>query len=143
LKKIERSALVSYSAERMFELVNDIEAYPNYMPGCVGAEVLERGEDWLSARLDLSRMGVKQSFSTRNMLDAPRSMKMSLIDGPFSKFSGEWQFLSLSDTACKVVFCLEFEVSNSLAAIALPKLMEHVASEQVSALCKRAKQVFG
>lgn len=127
----------------MFTLVNDIEAYPQYMPGCVGTEVLERGDGWLSARLDLSRMGVKQSFSTRNTLEAPKSMKMSLIDGPFRTFTGEWQFTSLNENACKVIFRLEFQVANTLAALALPALMEHVASEQVGALCKRAKFIYG
>ena len=126
----------------MFTLVNDIEAYPQFMPGCVGAKILERGEDWLSARLELSRFGVTQSFSTRNVLFAPKSMTMELIDGPFRSLRGEWQFVSLKEDACKVVFWLEFEVGNALASLALPKLMEHVASEQVDALCKRARLTY-
>lgn len=134
--------MISYSAQQMFELVNDIEAYPEYMPGCVGAEVLERGDDWLNARLELSRMGLKQSFTTRNTLSAPESMSMSLVDGPFKSLEGQWTFQPLSETACKVVFWLEFNVSNALMAFALPKLMQQVAGEQVDALCKRARQVY-
>lgn len=126
----------------MFELVNNIESYPQFMSGCVGAEITARGEDWLEARLDLSRFGIKQSFSTHNTLNPPSSMTLSLLDGPFKSLLGEWQFVSLDQSACKVVFWLEFEVSNSLAALALPKLMEHVASDQVTALCRRAKQVY-
>ncbi len=127
----------------MFALINDIESYPEYMPGCVGAKVLNRGEDWIEARLDLAKLGVKQSFSTRNILSPPNSMTMALIDGPFKRLSGEWQLQALNDSACKVIFWLEFEVSFSILAMALPKLMEHVASEQVDAVCRRAKQVYG
>ena len=126
----------------MFQLVNDIESYPKYMPGCVGATVLDRGEGWLSARLDLAKLGMQHSFSTRNTLSPPNSMKMTLLDGPFKRLQGEWQFIKLSDTACKVVFWLEFEVANAIAAFALPKLMEHVASEQVDAVCKRARKLY-
>lgn len=143
LVRIERSALVPFSDKQMFALINDIERYPEYMPGCVGAEVLGHGEHWVDARLDLAKMGVKQSFSTHNTLLPPSSMKMSLIEGPFKRLEGEWQFQSLSDSACKVVFWLEFDVSFSIMAVALPRLMEHVASEQVDALCRRAKDTYG
>ena len=142
MAKIERSALVPFSDDQMFVLINDIESYPEYMPGCVGAEILNHGERWLEARLDLAKLGVKHSFSTRNSLNPPSSMSMTLLEGPFKHLSGEWQFQALSASACKVVFWLEFEVSFSVMAVALPKLMEHVASEQVDALCRRAKQVY-
>lgn len=140
--RIERNALVPFSDEQMFVLINDIESYPEYMPGCVGAEVLNRGEDWLEARLDLSKLGMTQSFSTRNTLSPPSLMKMDLIDGPFKTLVGEWRFEALSDSACKVIFWLEFEVGFSVMALALPKLMESVASEQVDALCQRARKVY-
>ncbi len=126
----------------MFRLVNDIEAYPQYMPGCTGAQIMDSGENWLSARLKLSRFGLTQSFSTRNTLSEPSSMTMELIEGPFRSLRGEWQFIALNEQACKVVFWLEFEVGNALAALALPKMMEHVASEQVDALCKRARHIY-
>ena len=126
----------------MYQLVNDIESYPKFMPGCAGAKVLERGSGWLIARLDLARLGIKQSFTTRNTLKPPVSMSLTLVDGPFDSFSGEWQFVKLNERACKVSFWLEFRVSNALAALALPKLMEHVASEQVDAVCKRARQIY-
>lgn len=143
LTKIERNALVAYSDERMFGLVNDIERYPEYMPGCVGASVLTRGEGWLEARLELSRLGIKQAFTTRNTLSPPHSMTMDLVDGPFKSLTGEWQFQRLNDSACKVIFHLSFEVSNPLLALTLPKFMQQVASEQVDALCQRARTQYG
>ncbi len=140
--KVERSALVHYSAQQMFDLVNDIEAYPQYMEGCVGAKVLARGDDWLEARLDLSKAGVAQSFITRNQLQAPHRMSMSLVDGPFNYLRGVWQFTPLNEQACKVGFLLEFEMKNRLLGMAVGKLFESVGTKQVDALCARAKQVY-
>jgi ribosome-associated toxin RatA of RatAB toxin-antitoxin module len=139
---VNRSALVNYSAQQMFDLVNDIEAYPQYMDGCVGAKILKREGDWLEARLDLSRAGVHQSFVTRNQLQPPLRMSMSLVDGPFKRLNGAWSFTPLGDNACKVSFELEFEMQNRLIGLAVGKLFETVANNQVDALCGRARQVY-
>ncbi|MFO1390334.1 type II toxin-antitoxin system RatA family toxin [Cellvibrio sp.] len=139
---VNRSALVNYSAQQMFDLVNDIEAYPQYMDGCVGAKILKREGDWLEARLDLSRAGVHQSFITRNQLQPPLRMSMSLVDGPFKRLNGAWTFTPLGDNACKVSFELEFEMQNRLIGLAVGKLFETVANNQVDALCGRARQVY-
>jgi len=139
---VNRSALVSYSAQQMFDLVNDIEAYPQFMDGCVGAKILKREDDWLEARLDLSRAGVHQSFITRNHLQEPTSMSMTLVDGPFKRLQGGWTFTPLSENACKVSFELAFELQNKLLGMAVGKLFETVANKQVDALCERARQVY-
>ncbi len=139
---VNRSALVNYSAQQMFDLVNDIEAYPQYMDGCVGAKILKREGDWLEARLELSRAGVSQSFVTRNQLNAPESMSMTLVDGPFKYLKGCWRFTALNETACKVSFDLEFELQSKLLGMAVGKLFESVAGKQVDALCERAKQIY-
>lgn len=140
--RVERSALVNYSAQQMFDLVNDIEAYPQFMEGCVGATVLQRGDDWLEARLTLSKAGVNQSFITRNQLQPPHSMTMNLVDGPFKYLRGIWRFIPLSDAACKVSFELEFEMQNRLLGMALGKMLEAAGSKQVDALCARARVVY-
>jgi ribosome-associated toxin RatA of RatAB toxin-antitoxin module len=139
---VNRSALVNYSAPQMFDLVNDIEAYPQYMDGCVGAKILKREGDWLEARLELSKAGVSQSFVTRNHLQAPSTMSMTLVDGPFKSLQGCWRFTALNETACKVSFELEFELQSKLLGMAVGKLFESVASKQVDALCARAQQIY-
>ncbi|WP_075187687.1 type II toxin-antitoxin system RatA family toxin [Teredinibacter haidensis] len=141
-KRIERSALVAFSAEQMFDLVNDFESYPQYMPGCVGAELLAREADWLEARLHLEKAGIRQSFVTHNTFRRPEFMHLRLVEGPFKSLEGEWVFQPLAENACKVSFWIEFEFSNRLVALAAGKLFEHVASEQVSTLCNRAKQLY-
>ena len=142
VQRVERSALVAYSAQQMFDLVNDIEAYPQYMDGCVGAQILSRGDNWLEARLELSKAGVSQSFVTRNQLQPPHTMSMDLVDGPFKYLRGVWRFTPLGDQACKVTFELEFELQNRLLGMAVGKLFEGVSNKQVDALCARAKQVY-
>lgn len=140
--KVKRSALVSYSAQQMFDLVNDIEAYPQYMDGCVSAKILKREGDWLEARLELSKAGVSQGFVTRNQLVVPERMTMVLVDGPFKWLQGCWNFTALAEHACKVSFELEFELQNRLLGMAVGKLFESVATKQVDALCVRAKQIY-
>ncbi len=139
---VKRSALVSFSAEQMFALVNDIETYPQYMEGCVGAKILKREGNWLEAELELSKAGVTQRFITRNHLEPPERMTMVLVDGPFKRLEGAWQFTPLAAGACKVSFELEFELQNKLMGFAVGKLFEGVAGKQVEALCTRAAQVY-
>lgn len=143
VKQIQRSALVTFSAEQMFALVNDIEAYPQFMEGCTSAVVLERSEGAVLARLELNKMGVKQAFTTRNTLTPPTLMTMNLVDGPFKVFVGRWEFTPLKADACKITFDLNFEFSNPLLAVMAGKWMEAVANDQVEAICLRAKQVYG
>lgn len=139
---VNRSALVTFSAQQMFDLVNDIEAYPQYMDGCTSATILRRGDDWLEARLELSKAGLTQGFVTRNQLQAPERMTMVLVDGPFKRLQGCWNFTPLAPDACKVSFELEFELQNKILGMAVGKLFETVAGRQVDALCERAKQVY-
>lgn len=143
IKVIERSALANYSAEKMYALVHDFEAYPHYMPGCVGAELLESGEDWIKARLDLAMAGLKQSIVTRNTLQAAQAMHIDQVEGPFAHFKGKWSFDTLSPEACKVVFVMEFAFASRILGLAAGKLFEQVASQQVKAICERAKFIYG
>ena len=90
MTEIQRSALLPYPASKLFELVNDIEAYPQFMDGCVGAQIIERQESIIEARLDLARAGIRQSFSTRNQLVGSEVIVLQLLEGPFDFFEGRW-----------------------------------------------------
>ena len=140
---IQRSALVLHSAEQMYNLVNDVEAYPAYMADCQGAEVLERGEDYMVARLDLRKAGLSYSFTTRNTLRPFSAIDMELHSGPFRRLRGEWAFKELSPTACKVSLRLEFEVNSGLLGAAASRLFSGVANNLVAALTARAAVLYG
>jgi ribosome-associated toxin RatA of RatAB toxin-antitoxin module len=140
---IDRSALLPFEPQQLFVLVNDIESYPRFMDGCVGAEILRREDNVLEARLDLAKAGVSHSFSTRNVLKAPTEITLQLLDGPFEKFQGRWEFLALGDTGCKISLNLEFTMNSTLLGAAATKLFDKVTQNLVSAIEKRARQLYG
>ena len=118
---INRSALLPYQASQLFDLVNDVEAYPQYMDGCVGARVLNRELTQLEAQLNLAKGGIEQSFITRNTLVPSESITLELVNGPFDKLAGIWTFIELGDAACKISLHLEFSMSNGLLGAAAGK----------------------
>ena len=140
---INRSALLPYPAQQLFDLVNDVEAYPGFMDGCVGALVLLHADGVMEARLELARGGIRQSFSTRNRLSPPDSIELELIDGPFERFAGRWEFRALDAGACKISLNLEFSVNSSVLGAAATKLFDRVTNNLVDAVCKRAGQLYG
>lgn len=140
---ISRSALVMHSAEKMFDLVNDVRKYPEFLQGCQATRVIAEDENFIEAELTLSKVGFTYSFITRNTLARPELMEIHLVEGPFSKFSGTWRFQALSEDACKVILDLDFEVSNRIAGAALSALFKQVASSMVDAFVKRGRQVYG
>ena len=143
LTTIKRSALVMFSAEQMFDLVNDVASYPLYMEGCVGAHILEESDRSMTARLDLKKRGVTQSFTTRNTLYRPERIELQLQEGPFKKLSGLWTFKALTDSACKVMLDLEFEFNSLSVGLASGSLFSSVANNLVDALSRRAQEVYG
>ena len=143
LTTIQRSALVLHSAEKMYSLVNDVESYPRYMEGCSNAEILDVGENYMIARLDLKKGGVSYSFATRNELKPFEEIRLHLHSGPFRKLEGVWTFKALTEDACKVSLQLEFEANSQLIGIAANSLFAGVANNLVTALTERADHVYG
>ncbi len=141
--RIQRSALLPYSADRLFDLVNDVAAYPDYLDGCTAAVILERSEQSLTARLHLKKGGISQSFATRNQLHRPEKITLQLVEGPFEQLQGEWRFAALAADACKVSLDLSFHMQNAIAHKATEKMIENVASNLVSAVCQRARSLYG
>ena len=148
MTRIARSALLPYSAEQLFELVNDVASYPQYMEGCVNATILSQSETMMEARLELRKGGISQGFATRNRLEKPQKIFMDLLDGPFETLQGEWTFKSLASDACKVSLHLQFQMQQeglpqNVAQKAAEKLFKSVAGNLVDALCKRANTLYG
>lgn len=143
MPEIEQSALLPYTAEQMFALVNDIESYPEYMTGCQAARVISRDGNEVTAELVLGKAGLRYAFTTRNELTPPERMEMHLVEGPFREFEACWEFESLSEGACKVRLFMHFEFAAGLANLALRKVFEAASAAQVSAVCERAEQVYG
>lgn len=140
---IERSALVPYSDAQMYALVNDVDRYPEFVPGCRTATVLESTDTTKVARLDISKAGISKSFTTRNTLEPYECIGMELVDGPFQYLRGGWSFHALDKNACKIVLKLEFEFANRLLSMAFGKIFNELQSRMVDAFVQRAQQVYG
>lgn len=128
---IRRSALVEHSAARMFALVNDIGAYPRRFDWCDSTQVLEADAAHVVARLDLSMGGLRTWFTTHNTLAPPHHIELRLVDGPFRKLSGRWEFHALDECACKVTLVLDFEPAVKLLAGALTLGFQSLADRMV------------
>lgn len=144
MPQIERTSLVPYSCKQMFDLVNDIPAYPEFVPGCSGARVLNEAQAQIDAELQISKAGIQQRFATRNSLHEPHRIDLQLLSGPFKALQGAWHFEPLDgDTACKVVLRLDFEFSSKMLQFAFGKVFNEVNKRMVDAFAKRARVVYG
>lgn len=139
---VQKSALVKFSAQQMFDLVNDIESYPKFLPWCSGSRVLKREGDYIEAELMISKGGFKKSFSTRNKIDQGGVITVSLLDGPFTHLEGVWKFMPLRDDASKISLDLEFEMSGKLASLAFGAVFNQICNTMVSSFTNRARQVY-
>lgn len=140
--QVQKSALVRFPAHLMFELVNDVEAYPQFLPWCHASRILKRFGDELEAELEVARGGFHKSFATRNTIIAPKEIRMALLSGPFSHLTGVWSFVPLRQDASKISLDLEFEMSGKLANLAFGTLFHQICNTLVGAFCDRAKALY-
>ena len=138
MKRIARSAIVDCSADAFYALVEDIEAYPSFLPWCAAAEVRERAPGRTVARLTLAARGLRQSFTTENANRPGQSIEMRLLEGPFRRFAAHWRFAPLGAAAAKVEFSIEYEFSGRLAAGVLGPVFHRLADRTVDAFVRRA-----
>jgi ribosome-associated toxin RatA of RatAB toxin-antitoxin module len=122
----------------MFELVNDIEAYPRRFAWCDSAEVLESGPRRVVARLDLGLGALRTWFTTENTLSPPHHIDMELRDGPFRRLSGRWEFHALDESSCRVTLSLDFEPRSRLLAPAMAIGFQWLADRMVDDFVKVA-----
>ncbi|RDH84326.1 MAG: ubiquinone-binding protein [endosymbiont of Escarpia spicata] len=139
---VSKSALVHHSAEEMYRLVCDFESYPEFLPWCSASRLISRTEDQICGELEVSRLGIRQRFSTCNALVVNERMDIQLRDGPFKKLQGGWRFTPLKTDASKVELVLDFEFSGKLIDAAFGKVFNHIATTLVESFCKRADEVY-
>ncbi len=141
MRELKRSALVGYPAARMYALINDIEAYPLFLPWCTSAKVQSRTEHEIVASVGIRRGALNSHFTTRNTLEADRRVRMQLVSGPFKTLQGEWLLTPVENLGCRVDFTLRFAFSNRIAAMVMEPLFEGMAGQLVDAFVTRAKVV--
>jgi len=142
MKKIARSAIVEHSAAEMYALVEDVEAYPGFLPWCTAAEVHERQPGLTRATLTVGIGGLSHSFTTRNENRPGEAIDMRLVKGPFRHFQGEWRFVPLGPAASRIEFTLQYEFSSRTLGRVLAPLFDGIADSMVEAFVRRAAQVY-
>lgn len=143
MRRVARSAIVEQSAARMFALVDDIEAYPAFLPWCLGAKVHERSGNMVRATLTVGAAGLRQSFTTRNENRPGEAIDLHLVEGPFRSFAASWRFTALSPQACRIEFTLEYEFASRALARMLEPLFDRMADTMVDAFSRRTARPDG
>ena len=123
----------------MFDLIEQAEWYPSFLPWCTSAEILERSDDWVAARVEFSYLNVKFAMRTRNPKRRPQWLQVRLEDGPFRRFHGDWHLVPLADQGCKVTFDLSYEASAGLLDRVASAALDRVFGSVVEAFVKRAE----
>lgn len=142
MPRVQRSARVPYTAEQMFDLVNDVESYPRFLHWCSGARIDVRQGNTVEATLDIGVLGFRRSFRTRNTLRRPESIEIELVTGPFRRLRGEWRFVDAAGGGSDVSLSLQFEVTASPFGAVFSKVFEELAGAQMSAFVERAAKLY-
>ncbi|MFM8330210.1 MAG: type II toxin-antitoxin system RatA family toxin [Candidatus Methylumidiphilus sp.] len=142
MTQVSKSALVRFPAHLMYGLVEDVEAYPQFLPWCGAGRILRRSGNIIDAELQIAKGGFQKAFATRNTLLAPQEIRISLLEGPFSHLEGVWTFTPLSAEASKIALDLEFEMSGKLASLAFGALFNQICNTMVGAFSDRAKDLY-
>ena len=140
---INKSALVTYSPDRMFQIVDDVDAYCSFLPWCGDSKVLSRDDDEVHAMVEINHSGIRKKFTTRNLLQKDKMIEMTLIDGPFKHLHGYWHFAALGEDSCKISLDLEYEFSNRLLSMAVGPVFSKIANTLVDSFCQRANELYG
>ncbi len=143
MRQVKRSALVPYSAAEMFKLVNDVDAYAEFLPWCNRSRVLNRSGDTVEATLELHKGSVSRQFTTRNTLTRDEAIDIALLGGPFRHLAGGWRFQSLDDKGCKVSLELEFQFENRMIDMMFGAFFEDTCNSLVDAFTARAEEIYG
>lgn len=143
MPEISRSALLPYTARFMYDIVNNVEAYPEFLPWCGDARLHQADETSMEASIQIAVAGLDQWFKTRNAMIPDESIEIKLVDGPFKKLHGHWQFTPLDDEGCKIELVLEFEFKRGLTAAVIAPAFTRIANTMVDSFCERARDLHG
>ena len=143
MRVVHRSSIEPYSVEQMYDLVADVESYPDFLPWCSAARIQSEDNDEVVACLTMSRAGFNSSFTTRNRMDPPHRIFMTLLDGPFTDLEGEWQVEPLGEAGCKLELSMRFTIANRSKDLLMGVAFEHSCNTLVDAFVTRARSMYG
>lgn len=143
MHQISKSAIVAYSCKQMYQLVNQINDYPQFLNWCSSTDILNQTEQEITASISINKSAFRQTFTTLNTLTPNARIDMQLKDGPFKQLNGAWIFTPLNDNACKISLELEFSFASKLVDMAIAPIFTSISNTQLDAFVERAKQIYG
>jgi coenzyme Q-binding protein COQ10 len=132
-----------YSAEQLFDLVADVERYPEFLPWCVGARIRERKEKTIVADLIIGYRMFRERFTSRVVLDQPKRIDVAYSEGPFKYLNNHWIFVPQPDGGCVIDFYVDFEFRSRMLQKVIEVLFNEAVRRMVSAFEGRARQLYG
>lgn len=143
IHEIRRSALVVFSPEQMFDLVVDVERYPEFLPWVATGVLHEKSDHELLASMEMQRSGVRERFTTRNTFDRPGFMTLQLVKGPFRLLEGRWSFAPIGISGTRIELEMRFEFGNAVIELLFGKAFEQSCGQLIDAFIARARQLHG
>jgi len=142
MPRISRHALMPYSAKQMYDIVNDVNRYAEFLPWCADSRILRQTDDMMEATVLMNKGKLNHSFTTRNQLTDGELIQLRLVSGPFKTLQGEWKFTALSEQGSKIELNLDFEFSSNIMGILIGPIFTQIANTLVDAFCQRAHQLY-
>jgi len=140
MHNIHKSAIVIHPAEKMFQLVDSVENYPQFLPWCGSTQIIERNNDKTIASIEINYKGIRQTFTTENTKRQNQEMIIKLIDGPFKSLSGQWIFKNLDKDSCQIELKLEYEFSNVILEKLISPVFNMIANTFIDEFIKEANR---
>lgn len=142
MPEIRRSALMPYPVQFMYDIVNDVESYPEFLPWCGDVKINQLDNSSMEASILMRGAGLNHWFKTRNTMVPGQSIEMELVEGPFSKLEGLWRFTAIDSDGCKIELMLQFEMKQGLASTLIAPAFSRIANTMVDSFCERARDRY-
>jgi ribosome-associated toxin RatA of RatAB toxin-antitoxin module len=139
MREIKHSAIIAQPPGRVFEVINDIESYPRFLPWCTHAKILSRTEREIVATVGVRKGPLHGEFTTRNELEPDRRISMQLVSGPFRTLEGEWLLSPIGENGCRAELHMRFAFKNALSTLLFEQKFGETMTSLVDAFVTRAR----
>tara|TARA_B100000900_G_scaffold353125_1_gene321087 strand:- start:479 stop:916 length:438 start_codon:yes stop_codon:yes gene_type:complete len=138
MKKIHKEEDINIELTKIFNLINNIDKYPDYLPWCVKTEVEHESKNIINGKIFISKSFIKWSFSTKNTIEKNKSINLSLIDGPFEELNGKWSFIPIDKNNTKVSLDINYKFKNSLIELSIEPIFTSIMNSILQSFISQA-----
>ena len=135
--------LLPYTPEKLYNLVSDVEKYPDFLPWCIALRVRSREVKMINADMIIGFKVFREKFTTRVTLNPPRRIDVEYLDGPFKYLNNHWIFKPIDDGACEIDFYVDFEFKSTLLQKAIGAVFNEAVRKMINAFEARAHRIYG